>query len=169
MKVVLIMFRGEQRREFPLTAERTLIGRRTNCNLRVPTRDVSREHCDIRIEGATLRVRDLDSANGTFVNDKRVDDQTLKAGDRLTVGPVNFIVQIDGKPASVTPADSEPRLEAAEAKPKPAPKKPARVIADDDDDVLDLDDVEFDFEDPTAAIEAILDAKDDEEDEDAKV
>jgi pSer/pThr/pTyr-binding forkhead associated (FHA) protein len=39
-----------------------------------------------------LIVEDLESQNGTFVNGKKVDRATLKSGDRLTVGRVDFTV-----------------------------------------------------------------------------
>jgi pSer/pThr/pTyr-binding forkhead associated (FHA) protein len=37
-------------------------------------------------------VRDLDSTNGTFVNGKRVDEATLREGDRLGVGRVELVI-----------------------------------------------------------------------------
>ncbi len=51
MKVVLIRFRGGQRRELPLTGERLVVGRRPDCDVRIPTLDVSRQHCELRVTG----------------------------------------------------------------------------------------------------------------------
>jgi len=55
---------------------------------------VSRLHCRLSADASgQLVVEDLDSQNVTFVNGKKVDRATLKSGDRLTVGRVDFTVQ----------------------------------------------------------------------------
>jgi pSer/pThr/pTyr-binding forkhead associated (FHA) protein len=55
---------------------------------------VSRLHCRLSADASgQLVVEDLDSQNGTFVNGKKVERATLKSGDRLTVGRVDFTVQ----------------------------------------------------------------------------
>ena len=55
---------------------------------------VSRLHCRLSADASgQLVVEDLDSQNGTFVNGRKVDRATLKSGDRLTVGRVDFTVQ----------------------------------------------------------------------------
>ena len=162
MEVVLVMFKDDERREFPLAKTRTILGRRQDCDLRIPTRDVSRRHCEITPgeKRSEVIVRDLGSSNGTYLNGKRIAESTLKPGDRLTVGPVTFIVQIDGEPATIKPEDAAPFLEEAEAVVTPVPADGV-----DTDDILDLGDIEFDFDDPTAAIEAMLDEEDEEDEE----
>lgn len=46
MQVVLVMFRADdQRRSFALPRQITVIGRREDCDLRIPLGDVSRKHC----------------------------------------------------------------------------------------------------------------------------
>ncbi|NUQ50905.1 MAG: FHA domain-containing protein, partial [Phycisphaerae bacterium] len=133
MKVVLVKFRGDQRRDFALGPDKTVVGRATECTLRVPARDVSRRHCEIEVAGGRVLVRDLGSSNGTFLNGKRITEAQLNPGDRLTIGPVTFVVQIDGKPAAMRPADA-------------APPKASAAPLDLDSDLLDLDDVDFDDE-----------------------
>lgn len=161
MEVVLVMFKDEERRAFPLSSKKAIIGRRQDCDLRIPTRDVSRRHCEIGPgeKRSELVVRDLGSSNGTFVNGKRVAETKLKPGDRLMVGPVTFVVQIDGVPATIKPEDAAPALEEEVVV--------ASVPVDgvDTDDILDLGDIDFEMDDPTSAIEAMLD-EEDEEDED---
>lgn len=100
MQVVLIMFRGENdKRSFSVVRDVTLIGRREDCDLRIPLGDVSRKHCRLIKENGVLRVEDLGSSNGTFLNGQRIQSAKLEAGDTLRVGPISFIVQIDGVPA----------------------------------------------------------------------
>ena len=58
------------------TPPRCFIGRAPDCTIQVePTRDnldVSRHHCRLDIDPPLVHVRDLDSLNGTFVNDQRI-------------------------------------------------------------------------------------------------
>lgn len=99
MQVVLVMFREDgERRSFSITHDLTIIGRREDCDLRIPIGDVSRKHCRLLLNEDGLRVEDLGSSNGTLVNGRRVQESILQAGDRLNVGPVAFTVQIDGQP-----------------------------------------------------------------------
>jgi FHA domain len=100
MQVVLVMFRADgERRSFSIVREMTVVGRREDCDLRIPLGDVSRKHCRFILEDGAFRVEDLGSSNGTFHNGQKVQDATLAAGDTVTIGPVTFLVQIDGVPA----------------------------------------------------------------------
>jgi hypothetical protein len=99
MQVVLVMFRSDgERRSFSVVRSMTVIGRREDCDLRIPVGDVSRKHCRILSGDDGVRVEDLGSSNGTFVNHERVQQADLNPGDTLGVGPVQFVVQIDGVP-----------------------------------------------------------------------
>src|ERR1043165_3424147 len=133
MQVKFVMFKGGQRKEFDLAGENTIIGRREDCGLRIPVNDVSRAHCQVIIKDDQVTVKDLGSANGTFINDRRVTQQTLRPGDVLKVGPVAFTVQINGKPAEIVSPDELaaamgedddsgfiPELEMEETSKKPA-------------------------------------------------
>ena len=104
MDVKLVMFRADgQRKDLPLISSTTVIGRAENCDLRIPLLAVSRQHCELLLKGGDLLVRDLASSNGTYVNNQRVNEAALTAGDCLVVGPIIFTVQIDGKPGEVQP------------------------------------------------------------------
>lgn len=104
MDINLVMFKGDgTRRDFPVTKPRTVIGRTNSCDLRIPVPDVSRKHCELVLEDDELVLRDLESSNGTLCNDKRVVEIELEPGDTIAVGPVRFVVQIEGDPAEVAP------------------------------------------------------------------
>ena len=48
----LVMFRaGGERRDFPLNSPRTLIGRKNDCDVRIPLTEVSRHHTELLIKG----------------------------------------------------------------------------------------------------------------------
>jgi pSer/pThr/pTyr-binding forkhead associated (FHA) protein len=105
MDLKLVMFKPNgQRKDFPVTKPLTVIGRGENCDLQVPLENVSRRHCEINLAGEQVRCKDLASSNGTYVNNKRINEAALKAGDRLVVGPIVFTVQINGAPEEIIPA-----------------------------------------------------------------
>jgi|GEM_PF-258939 len=105
MDVSLVMFKADgSSREFPLENTRTVIGRKNTCDLRVPLTAISRQHCEIKLNGKHAVLRDLGSSNGTYHNGERVTEKVLSAGDRIQIGPVVFTVIIDGEPHSVDPS-----------------------------------------------------------------
>ncbi len=119
-------------REIVMKKPRLVIGRREGADIRIPTANVSREHCEILEENGHLRVRDLGSSNGTYVNRQRVQEQPLKAGDLIGVGPAVFLVQVEGQPAQVHARKffeegSTPAVMASQepAKPTSRPASPA--------------------------------------------
>jgi pSer/pThr/pTyr-binding forkhead associated (FHA) protein len=99
MQVVLVMFRPEgDRRSFSITRSTTVVGRREDCDFRIPLGEISRKHCRLIKDGDSIRVEDLGSSNGTYHNGERVQEATLGPGDTLQIGSVVFVVQIDGVP-----------------------------------------------------------------------
>ena len=64
------------------------LGRDGSNPIRIHDNEVSRRHAEIRpVENTnTFRVVDLGSANGTFVNDRPIDQAPLRAGDQLRLG-----------------------------------------------------------------------------------
>jgi len=104
MDLSLVMFKADgTRRDFPVTKDRIVIGRKPNCDLRIPLTSVSRQHCELRVDDGKAYVKDLGSSNGTFHNSVRVQEQALSPGDEVVVGPVVFTVVIDGEPAEIEP------------------------------------------------------------------
>lgn len=95
VEVRLAVIRGNNvTREISLRRFPATVGRHTECSLRVSSRLVSREHCEISTSPAGVVVRDLNSSNGTFVNGTRIiRETTLQPGDLLEVGPVKFQVE----------------------------------------------------------------------------
>jgi predicted component of type VI protein secretion system len=145
-------------RTFPVQKETITIGRREDCDLRIPLANVSRAHCKVVKDDANgaIRVEDLGSSNGTLVNGSRVQVSALAAGDIITVGPVRLGVQLDGLPtaaelqaAAAKPA-AAPARAAAPAKSRPAKPKAFEdeidaILAGDNDD--SGADIQIDFED----------------------
>ncbi|MBV1883069.1 MAG: FHA domain-containing protein [Pseudomonadales bacterium] len=85
-----------------------VLGRGKDCDISIPGNYLSRRHVEFNVENGLLHVRDLDSSNGTFVNDKRVSVSRLKDGDRLTLDQQSFVV--------VGPAELEDRTQLRDGK-----------------------------------------------------
>lgn len=127
MDVNLILFKKDgSQKAFTLPSDTTIIGRRHDCDLCIPLKIVSRRHCQLNLNKEDVKIRDLDSRNGTFLNGKRIDETTVQAGDYIKIGPLTFLLQIDGEPEKIVPPKPK------RAKPKPATKvPPPRVLAEE--------------------------------------
>jgi pSer/pThr/pTyr-binding forkhead associated (FHA) protein len=127
-----------------------IIGRHEQADLKITNPQVSVYHCSIVIRGNEVWVRDMDSTNGTFINDERVKgEERLGIGDRLQVGPAVFeIIQeatgvipeenhdnysstqlnIPEAPAPARPpaGNMQPKTNRLPSKTNPIPRKPGR-------------------------------------------
>jgi Protein of unknown function (DUF3662)/FHA domain len=65
---------------------RVLLGRSRECDIQVEDANVSRRHAELRQEGSSYWIVDLDSTNGVEVNGERVKRAKLSSGDSFTVG-----------------------------------------------------------------------------------
>jgi len=70
---------------YPVSKPRFLIGR-TNGDLNLNDDRISRVHCAIESTAEGVMLRDLESTNGTFVDDKRIDSVPLADGSKFRVG-----------------------------------------------------------------------------------
>jgi hypothetical protein len=69
-----------------LEGPRVVIGRSRDCEITVDDANVSRRHAEVRPSGDGWQVVDLGSTNGVKVNGRRVEQATLRDGDRITLG-----------------------------------------------------------------------------------
>ena len=75
--------------------DEVLLGRGSECDVRLKDSEVSRKHATFYVQNQNLFVRDEGSANGTFVNEARIDDPIeLAYGDLIRVGNTNFTVEV---------------------------------------------------------------------------
>ncbi|MBS3735024.1 MAG: FHA domain-containing protein [Phycisphaerae bacterium] len=173
MDVKLVVFKPNgQRKDFALPKDHTVIGRGEDCELQVPLANVSRRHCELTVEGTSLKAADLGSSNGTFVNNERIVEKTLQAGDRLVVGPVAFTVQIDGQPENVQQVKTRGQKMAEAGEGEGIVDLEADVVSQGDEgDGIDLaamaDDASEQDADPISALEALA-SKSDKKKEDGE-
>ncbi len=86
----LVIVGGDELDQQYLLSMPTTIGRGNENDITLPHPLVSRKHCRLYERGGVLRVRDLNSLNGTFVGRDRITDQAIHPGELLTVGTVTF-------------------------------------------------------------------------------
>jgi hypothetical protein len=108
LNAVLKIIGGKQDGKLiPLPTKKFLIGREQDCHLRPSSDSVSRHRCVINIDDFGIRVRDLGSSNGTFLNGTRlVGTQAAKSGDNLKVGTLEFEIQFQENEAALSDSGS---------------------------------------------------------------
>ena len=96
MRIVLhVGNRHQQGKAIKVRGPDFFIGRHPGCGLRIGNPKVSGHHCVLLVRTDGVRVRDLASTNGTFVNNRSVlGDQLLATGDKLRIGPFIATVEI---------------------------------------------------------------------------
>ena len=107
-------------RVFPLK-DTTVIGRSADCDISLAAAHLSRRHAQLQIIDGALFVKDLGSANGTFLNGKQVMEARVKRGDELRFDALTFGVMGPADEMAKTTVRSIPVPSTPSAKP-PAPK-----------------------------------------------
>ena len=118
--------------EFELGAQWTTLGRADSNQIQLLEQSVSGRHCEVKTEGDDLRVRDLLSTNGTFMDGKKLTEGLLKPGQMLRLGDVELRYEssapgtLSGAPFSskmlvTSSAALMPRADSPK-KPAPAPE-----------------------------------------------
>src|SRR5258708_15576273 len=104
MAKLSLMFENKIVKEVPIGSRPIGIGRSPDNDLPVDNLAVSNYHARVYFEGGRLVVEDLDSLNGTFVNDLRVERATLHDGDSIHIG--KHRIKVDATRDSPVPCDS---------------------------------------------------------------
>src|SRR6201998_3947855 len=96
MAKLSLMFENKLVKEVPVGSRPVSIGRSPDNDLPVDNLAVSNYHARVYFEGGRLVVEDLDSLNGTFVNELRVERATLHDGDSIWIGKHHIKVDATG-------------------------------------------------------------------------
>jgi pSer/pThr/pTyr-binding forkhead associated (FHA) protein len=102
MKLILFEKNGlEKETSVPLT-DKITIGRDSSNNFQLLDDSASRFHARIDVQkNNKIIVEDLQSTNGTFVNEKRITKKTIRAGDEIRIGKTVLVIKkISGKKES---------------------------------------------------------------------
>lgn len=97
---------------YPL-AGKSVIGREAGVDIVIAGTHLSRKHAELTVKAGAIAVKDLNSANGTYINGKRISEGFLKNGDELRLDTLRF--RVEG------PADDKDRTVVASAIDIPSP------------------------------------------------
>jgi hypothetical protein len=92
----LIIHHGDRVTEHELRDAPLTIGRDPECDLFFADKKLSRRHARVERAGVGLRLVDLESRNGTWVNEERIDVRDLVPGDEIRLGGLR--IYIEGEP-----------------------------------------------------------------------
>lgn len=77
-------------KKYNLVSESTIIGRSSKVDIQIDEESISRNHAMIQNLGESIIIRDLQSTNGTYVNDEAVGEVFLRDGDLVKIGHTIF-------------------------------------------------------------------------------
>ena len=97
---VLIITKGPgSGRKLPLLPMTMTMGREHDNNIEIKDEDVARYHARISFQRGKYVLEDLKSASGTWINEKRIDEATLRHGDKIRVGGTEMMIAFSTKGA----------------------------------------------------------------------
>jgi serine/threonine-protein kinase len=99
MRVILDVIQGPRKgRSFVIEGHDTfIVGRSRSVHCSMPEDGaLSRDHFLVELSPSRCEVRDLGSTNGTYLNDRRVERDRLRTGDRIAAGSSLFLVRVEG-------------------------------------------------------------------------
>jgi predicted component of type VI protein secretion system len=120
MPRLVLKFEGATLKEVPLGTRPVTIGRAPDNDIPIDNLAVSNYHARVYVEAGSLVVEDLNSLNGCFLNDIRVERSLLKDGDTILIG--KHEIQVDQAHDAVLPADGSRKA--------PAPRVNETMILD---------------------------------------
>jgi pSer/pThr/pTyr-binding forkhead associated (FHA) protein len=114
-------------RVFAIKAE-TVIGRSNDCDITLAAAHLSRRHVKLSIQEGLLYVKDLGSANGTYLNGKRVvGEERVRRGDELRFDTLSFGVIGPAQDMDKTTVRPIPTIQPPPKAAAPAPQRPAKA------------------------------------------
>jgi two-component system cell cycle response regulator len=87
---LVVIYGPELGRKYGLESSSMTLGRSNKCDIQIDQESVSRAHSKIVNASRAVRIRDLGSTNGTYVNDELVEERTLVDGDFIKIGRTIF-------------------------------------------------------------------------------
>ena len=133
MAKLILSVDGQVLKEFNLSKERTLIGRKAHNDIQIDNLAVSGEHAAIITILNDSFIEDLGSTNGTMVNGKPVKKHFLQNNDVVEIGK-HKLKYFNDQPTAATAADFEKTMiirNPAKIAPAPAPAQAPRDAASD--------------------------------------
>jgi pSer/pThr/pTyr-binding forkhead associated (FHA) protein len=106
MAKLVIQNQGMTGRACELHTDRTTIGRVEDNTFQIADPSVSSHHCEVHLRGSDIFIRDLNSTNGSFINNDKITEQVLKPGQTLRLGQVELKLEAEGATTALSSAKS---------------------------------------------------------------
>ena len=131
MPKLLLKFNAAVIKEIPFDKDSLAVGRKDDNDIVIDNPAISGHHCRISVQGGTYFVEDLDSTNGTFVNEKRIKKSGLHHNDVVGVAKHALVFIEDVPPPAAAPeaAAAAPAEPPADAPMMISPEKQAELVA----------------------------------------
>ncbi len=117
MSKLTLSFKGKVLKVFPLKEGESFIGSDPGCEIHIDSLAVQARHARVSTHGETSILRDLGTAEGTYVNNNRVQEHTLKDDDLIRVGKHTLTFTF------------EPPIQSAEVAEAPLEDEPPPILA----------------------------------------
>ncbi|HUA37178.1 MAG TPA: FHA domain-containing protein [Candidatus Sulfopaludibacter sp.] len=107
MAKLVILSQSMNGRVHELKADKTTIGRVEDNTFQIAEPSVSSHHCEVLLRGNEVVIKDLNSTNGTFINDEKITESVLKPGQTLRLGQIELRLE-NGAPVAPAASGSAP-------------------------------------------------------------
>ncbi len=125
MSKLTLSFKGRVLKIIPVLQGEMVVGRDPSCTIHIDSLALAPRHAVFITQGTRTVLRDLSGEEGTFVNNERIREHTLKDGDLIRVGKHTLSYQYDEVIEHAAPARAPAPAAVAEPDPEPAPPAPA--------------------------------------------
>lgn len=95
MAKLIIEHESKPKQIFDISQAQTTIGRNEDNQICLKDNAVSARHCVIVKQGHSYYLKDLDSTNGTYINEKAVKEVKLVSGDKIIIGQITILFEKD--------------------------------------------------------------------------
>lgn len=120
MAKLVVLSAGLNGRTHELNVDKTTIGRVDDNTFQIADPSVSSHHCEVLLRGSDVVIKDLNSTNGSFINNEKISESVLKPGQTLRLGQIELQLLTDGMTAPApapAPSASAPAPAGAAAVP----------------------------------------------------
>ncbi|MBI3409998.1 MAG: FHA domain-containing protein [Planctomycetes bacterium] len=107
MSRLLVIKGADEGKQFELADPVITLGRDASSRIRLHDTEVSRRHAEFRRQGDETRLVDVGSANGTYLNNRKVQEATLQAGDHILIGQTTLVFSASRSEAESITAPSD--------------------------------------------------------------
>ena len=107
MAKLVILTHGMTGRTHELKVDKTTIGRVEDNLFQIAEPSVSSHHCEVLLRGNEVVIKDLNSTNGTFIDDEKITESVLKPGHTLRLGQIELRLE-DGAAAPASAPAAAP-------------------------------------------------------------